>query len=78
LLISIIVLALTVAYWQWMPSVLFVSYLAYGLVRPWVSRKWRHEIEDGNDPALDENGVSPEVIDEHRDNNAKTDPASLI
>jgi CDP-diacylglycerol--serine O-phosphatidyltransferase len=81
LLISIIVLALTVAYWQWMPSVLFVSYLAYGLVRPWVSRKWRREIEEGHDPVLDENGVSPEVIDEERPNNGNaktTDPASLI
>ncbi|RBP47745.1 CDP-diacylglycerol--serine O-phosphatidyltransferase [Roseimicrobium gellanilyticum] len=79
-LISIIVLALTVAYWQWMPSVLFVSYLGYGLVRPWVSRKWRREIEEGNDPALDESGVSPEVIEEERRSNgsAKTDPASLI
>jgi CDP-diacylglycerol--serine O-phosphatidyltransferase len=28
-----------------MPSVIFVSYLLYGLVRPWVSRKWRREIE---------------------------------
>ncbi|WP_165201766.1 CDP-diacylglycerol--serine O-phosphatidyltransferase [Roseimicrobium sp. ORNL1] len=80
-LISIIVLALTVAYWQWMPSVLFVSYLAYGLVRPWVSRKWRREIEEGHDPVLDENGVSPEVLDEERSNNGNaktTDPASLI
>jgi CDP-diacylglycerol--serine O-phosphatidyltransferase len=31
--------------WQWMPSVIFVSYLLYGLARPWVSRKWRREIE---------------------------------
>jgi hypothetical protein len=31
--------------WHWMPSVMFVSYLLYGLARPWVSRKWRQEIE---------------------------------
>jgi CDP-diacylglycerol---serine O-phosphatidyltransferase len=42
---AIIVIVLTVMNWQWMPAVLFVSYLLYGLVRPWVSRRWRHEIE---------------------------------
>jgi CDP-diacylglycerol--serine O-phosphatidyltransferase len=26
-------------------AVLFVTYLLYGLVRPWVSKRWRHEIE---------------------------------
>lgn len=44
-LVSIIVVAITVRYWQWMPAVLFVSYLLYGLVRPWISRRWRQEIE---------------------------------
>lgn len=45
-LMSIVLLAFTVRNWQWMPMVLFVSYLLYGLVRPWVSRKWRREIGD--------------------------------
>ncbi|WP_395745266.1 CDP-diacylglycerol--serine O-phosphatidyltransferase [Prosthecobacter sp.] len=44
-LVSIFVIAFTVMNWHWMPAVLFVSYLMYGLVRPWVSRKWRQEIE---------------------------------
>jgi CDP-diacylglycerol--serine O-phosphatidyltransferase len=44
-LISIIVVAFAVRNWQWMPSVLFVSYLLYGLFRPWISRRWRREIE---------------------------------
>ena len=44
-LITIFVIAFTVQNWQWMPSVMFVSYLLYGLARPWVSRKWRREIE---------------------------------
>lgn len=44
-LISIIVVAFSVQNWQWMPSVLFVSYLVYGLVRPWVSRSVRQQIE---------------------------------
>ena len=41
----IVLLAFTVKNWQWMPAVLFVSYLAYGFVRPWISRRWRKEIE---------------------------------
>ncbi|HYF36384.1 MAG TPA: CDP-diacylglycerol--serine O-phosphatidyltransferase, partial [Prosthecobacter sp.] len=44
-IIVILVMAFTVWNWQWMPSVLFVSYLLYGLVRPWISRRWRQEIE---------------------------------
>lgn len=44
-LISILVIVFTVRNWQWMPTVLFVSYLLYGFVRPWISRKWRAEIE---------------------------------
>jgi CDP-diacylglycerol---serine O-phosphatidyltransferase len=44
-LICILVIVLTVFYWEWMPAVLFVSYLLYGLVRPWISRKWQKEIE---------------------------------
>lgn len=44
-LITIVVIAFTVMNWHWMPAVIFVSYLLYGLVRPWVSRQWRQEIE---------------------------------
>ena len=52
-LISIVVIAFSAINWQWMPAVLFVSYLLYGLVRPWVSRRWRREIE-----------IEPEVPEE--------------
>jgi CDP-diacylglycerol---serine O-phosphatidyltransferase len=44
-LFSIIGIALIVLYWQVMPAIVFVSYLLYGLVRPWVGRRWRREIE---------------------------------
>ncbi len=43
---SIVLVAFTVKNWQWMPTVIFVSYLGYGLVRPWISRRWRQEIEE--------------------------------
>jgi CDP-diacylglycerol--serine O-phosphatidyltransferase len=41
-----ILLILTVAFYQWMPAVLFISYLLYGFLRPWLSREWRREIEE--------------------------------
>lgn len=62
-LVSIILLAFTVRNWQWMPSVLFVSYLLYGLARPWISRRWRQEIEIES-----ENGELPDEPEEPRRN----------
>ncbi len=50
-LISIILVAFTVRNWQWMPSILFVSYLIYGLVRPWISRQMRQTIEIDHEAA---------------------------
>jgi CDP-diacylglycerol---serine O-phosphatidyltransferase len=41
-----ILLILTVAFYQWMPAVLFLGYLLYGFLRPWLSREWRREIEE--------------------------------
>jgi len=72
--VSILVVAFTVKNWQWMPMVLFVSYLAYGLVRPWVSRKWRREIEEG---VPEEVSVMDLDEDPNRDD-SKSDPATLI
>ncbi len=42
----VILLVITVNNYQWMPALLFVIYLCYGLVRPWISRKWRRGIEE--------------------------------
>lgn len=44
--LAILLTVCTVMYWEWMPAVLCTSYLTYGLVRPMISKKWRHEIED--------------------------------
>jgi CDP-diacylglycerol--serine O-phosphatidyltransferase len=54
-----ILLILTVAFYQWMPAVLFISYLLYGFLRPWLSREWRREIEEeigeeGSDEATEQ------------------------
>jgi CDP-diacylglycerol--serine O-phosphatidyltransferase len=75
-LISILALIFTVRAWQWMPSVIFVTYLLYGLVRPWISRKWRHEIENLEVPS-EENGVAAETETDTA-SESKTDPATQI
>jgi len=77
--LSIVLVAFTVKNWQWMPTVLFVSYLGYGLVRPWVSRKWRREIEEGV-PEEAAPGDTDVDFDElrRREDDSKNDPATLI
>ena len=52
-IVFILVAWFAVKNWQCTPAVFFVSYLAYGLFRPWISRKWQREIEIESDPADD-------------------------
>ena len=42
---AVVVGLLLLLYFQVTLAVLFVAYLLYGLVRPWVSKRWRREIE---------------------------------
>ena len=42
----VIVLIFTVMNYQWMPAVIFISYLLYGFLRPFLSRKMKQEIEE--------------------------------
>lgn len=44
---AILLLVCAVNFVEFVPLGIFLSYLIYGLVRPWVSRKWRREIEEG-------------------------------
>ena len=41
-----VVLLFTALNYEWMPAVLFLCYLLYGFLRPWVSKRWRREIEE--------------------------------
>jgi CDP-diacylglycerol--serine O-phosphatidyltransferase len=41
----ILLLVFTAMNYEWMPAVLFVAFLVYGFVRPYLSRSWRREIE---------------------------------
>jgi len=51
------VLGVTAMFYQWMPAVLFVAFLIYGFVRPFVGKALRREIED------EDEGDTPEVIE---------------
>ena len=48
-LIISLVLIFTALNYEWMPAILFLSYLLYGFVRPWLSKTWRREIEEEAD-----------------------------
>ncbi len=45
LLVIMVLILLTALNYQWMPAVIFLSYLMYGFLRPWLSRPWRRSIE---------------------------------
>lgn len=47
----IILLVMTALNWEWMPAVLFVSFLIYGFVRPFASLRFRRTIEDDEETA---------------------------
>ena len=50
----VVVAMLMVVHFEVTLAVLFMAYLLYGLVRPWVSKRWRREIEEEED---DENAA---------------------
>jgi CDP-diacylglycerol--serine O-phosphatidyltransferase len=50
---------LNVIYLSWMPAVMFVSYLLYGFLRPFISRAWRREIEEEEEDGDDEPPTQP-------------------
>lgn len=53
IIIAALLLVITVKFRYVMPVVLFSAYLIYGLIRPWISQRWRKEIEieQEEDPA---------------------------
>lgn len=42
----VVFITLTVMFYQWMPAVLFIAYLLYGFLRPFLSRKMKESIEE--------------------------------
>ena len=43
---AVLLLGLNIIYYEWMPALMFVGYLLYGFLRPFISRAWRREIEE--------------------------------
>lgn len=52
--VVVVVLVCAVAFVEFVPLLIFLAYLSYGFMRPWISREWRHEIEDGSEPPVEE------------------------
>jgi CDP-diacylglycerol--serine O-phosphatidyltransferase len=50
---AVVLLGLNIIYFQWMPAIMFVSYLLYGFLRPFLSRAWRREIEEDEDDEVE-------------------------
>jgi CDP-diacylglycerol--serine O-phosphatidyltransferase len=50
---AVIVGLLLARYFQITLALLFIAYMLYGLVRPWVSKRWRREIESDEEDAAD-------------------------
>jgi CDP-diacylglycerol--serine O-phosphatidyltransferase len=45
-LVIVVIGIVTFLNYQWMPAVIFISYLLYGFLRPFLSRKMKEEIEE--------------------------------
>lgn len=55
----VFVLVITAMYYEWMPAVIFVGYLLYGFLRPFLSRRMKQEIEEESDDDEEEPLESP-------------------
>jgi CDP-diacylglycerol--serine O-phosphatidyltransferase len=59
---AVVLLGLNVIYYEWMPAIMFVGYLLYGFLRPFISRAWRREIEEDMEEE-EENAESGSSVD---------------
>jgi len=64
LFLAVLTLVCAVNFVEFVPLGIFLSYLIYGLFRPWVSREWQKEIEEGGDEAAVLDDVPSEDIAE--------------
>lgn len=60
--VAVLILVCAVNFVEFVPLGIFLSYFIYGLVRPWISRKWRKEIEEGADEEFE-----PELVEDPED-----------
>jgi CDP-diacylglycerol--serine O-phosphatidyltransferase len=45
-IIIVLIVGFTVLEYNWMPAVIFLTYLLYGFLRPFLSRRMQQEIEE--------------------------------
>ena len=71
-IVIIVLILVTVFNYQWMPALIFLSYLMYGFLRPWLSRSWRRGIEQ----EIGEEGESPDAEEDEDEDEpgAEIDP----
>ena len=69
----IVLIVVTVLNYQWMPAVIFLSYLMYGFLRPWLSRSWRRGIEQ----EIGEEADSLDTEDDDEDGNPQSEGGVL-
>lgn len=60
--VAVLVLVCAVMFWKFVPFAIFLTYLIYGCVRPWISRRLRREIEEDGEE-FEPRVVSPETGD---------------
>ncbi len=60
---AVLILVCAVNFVEFVPLIIFLSYFVYGLIRPWISREWRREIEEGDE------AFEPEVVKDPEDEN---------
>jgi len=67
-LVISLILVFTVLNYEWMPAVLFLAYLLYGFLRPWLSHEWRREIEEeiGEESPVEIAEHAPDSFDQDR------------
>jgi CDP-diacylglycerol--serine O-phosphatidyltransferase len=73
-MVIILIITVTALNYQWMPAAIFLVYLLYGFLRPWLSAPWRREIEQeiGEDGEEPETGA-PESEDDSDANDDESD-----
>jgi CDP-diacylglycerol---serine O-phosphatidyltransferase len=59
-----VLVVMTVQFRYVMPVVIFSAYLVYGLIRPWISQRWRKEIEVEQEPEEEPAASPPSPVDE--------------
>jgi CDP-diacylglycerol---serine O-phosphatidyltransferase len=78
--VAIMLAVVTVVWWEVMPCIFFLSYLIYGPLRPWISRKWRRELEEDDDvreqEERDEEALSAASVEGAEPSRAQTQDAA--